>query len=215
MPSPIPRGLAGTPLDWNQIINFPVPAVMQDPNPSTNLKERVISAYQTQLVTSQNWLYSFVKKNEFFWLYNYSANLPLSAAVTDSSEAPGQPGTAAINGVLDGYPNNWPQEWASVGQLTGAWIQLNWAQAITTSLIVLHDRPNTIDNVRAGTLSFSDGSTINVGTLPDNGDGLPVNFGLKTITWVKFTVNQAVGQNIGLSEIEVYGMLANWTEPLN
>src|SRR6266567_4798943 len=211
VPIPIPRGLAGTPLDWNQIINFPVPAVMQDPNPSTNLKERVISAYQTQLVTSQNWLYSFVKKNEFFCLSNYATNLALSAAVTDSSESPGQPGTAAVNGVVDGYPNNWPQEWASVGQLTGAWIQLNWAQAITTSLIVLHDRPNTIDNVRAGTVSFSDGSTINVGTLPDSGDGLPVNFGPKTITWVKFTVNQAVGQNIGLSEIEVYGMLANST----
>ena len=184
---------------------------MQDPNPSTNLKEQVISAYQTQLVTSQNWLYSFVKKNEFFWLSNYATNLALSATVTDSSESPGQPGTAAVNGVVDGYPNNWPQEWASVGQLTGAWIQLNWAQAITTSLIVLHDRPNITDNVRAGTLSFSDGSTINVGTLPDNGDGLPVNFGPKTITWVKFTVNQAVGQNIGLSEIEVYGMLANST----
>src|SRR5207253_3728881 len=90
VPIPIPRGLAGTPLDWNQIINFPVPAVMQDPNPSTNLKEQVISAYQTQLVTSQNWLYSFVKKNEFFWLSNYATNLALSATVTDSSEAPGQ-----------------------------------------------------------------------------------------------------------------------------
>src|SRR5438045_6784020 len=86
-----------------------------------------------------------------------------------------------------------------------------WCLDTTELGTILHDRPNTIDNVRAGTLSFSDGSTINVGTLPDNGDGLPVNFGLKTITWVKFTVNQAVGQNIGLSEIEVYGMLANST----
>src|SRR5207253_2556760 len=59
--------------------------------------------------------------------------------------------------------------------------------------------------------AFSDGSTIKVGTLPDSGDGLPVTFGPKTITWVKVTVNQAVGQNIGLSEIEVYGMLANST----
>src|SRR5437867_2972019 len=81
------------------------------------LKEQVISAYHNQLIASQNWLYSFVKKNEFFWLYSYATNLALNATVTDSSEAPGQPGTAAINGVVDGYPNNWPQEWASVRQL--------------------------------------------------------------------------------------------------
>src|SRR5438105_7372898 len=107
VPLPFPHGLAATPLDWNQIQNFPVPAVMQDTNPSTNLKERIISAYQSQIALSNNWTYAFVKKNEFFWLYSYATNLALSATVTDSSEAPGQPGTAAINGVLDGYPNNW------------------------------------------------------------------------------------------------------------
>src|SRR5207237_8536802 len=96
----------------------------------------------------------------------------------DSSESPGQPGTAAINGVLDGYPNNSPQEWASVGQLAAAWIQLNWAQAITTSLIVLHDRPNTIYSFRAGTLAFSYCSTIILCALPDNCDGFPVNLRL-------------------------------------
>jgi LmbE family N-acetylglucosaminyl deacetylase len=209
VPLPIPHGLSATSLDWNQIINFPVPAVMEDTNPSTNLKEQALNAYQSQMAATHNWLFAFVKKNEFFWLYNYSTNLALTATVADSSEASGQPGTAAANGIVDGYPNNFSQEWASVGQLAGAWIQLNWSQPITTSLIVLHDRPNTTDNIRAGTLSFSDGSSINVGTLPDNGDGLPVSFSPKTITSVKFTVNQAVGLNIGLSEIEVYGTLAN------
>src|SRR5207244_6613646 len=108
VPIPIPRGLAATPLDWNQVINFPVPAVMQDPNASTNLKERVISAYQNQLVASQNWLYSFVKKNEFFWLYNYATNLALSATVMDSLEYSGQPRATAIIGVLYLYGNIMP-----------------------------------------------------------------------------------------------------------
>ena len=205
-PMSIPHGLASTPLDWNQIINFPVPAAMQDPNAATNLKEQVISAYQSQLPpTHTTWLFSFVKKNEFFWVSNYLTNQALNATITDSSEASGQPGTAAIDGVVDGYPGNFPQEWATRGQLAGAWIQLNWAQPITASLIVLHDRPNTTDNVRAGTLTFNDGSSISVGTLPDNGDGLAVALSRKSITSVRFTVNQAVGLNIGLCEIEVYG----------
>lgn len=104
---------------------------------------------------------------------------------------------------------NWSQEWATTGQLAGAWIQLSWARPIATSLIVLHDRPNTADNVQAGTLSFSDGSSISVGTLADNGDGLFVALEPTTISWLKFTVTQARGLNIGLSEIEVYGTLAN------
>jgi len=37
-PLTIPHGLAATPLDWNQTMNFPVPAPMQDPNSATNLK---------------------------------------------------------------------------------------------------------------------------------------------------------------------------------
>jgi hypothetical protein len=93
--------------------------------------------------------------------------------------------------------------------LAGAWIQLTWAQPITASMIVLHDRPNTTDNVQAGMFTFSDGSSISVGGLADNGDGLFVPFSPKTITWLKFTVSQAKGLNIGLSEIEVYGTPSN------
>jgi hypothetical protein len=44
-----------------------------------------------------------------------------------------------------------------------------------------------------------------VGQLPNNGTGLDVTFASLTVTWVKFTIDNAVGANIGLSEIEVFG----------
>jgi hypothetical protein len=69
----------------------------------------------------------------------------------------------------------------------------------------LHDRPNVDDNVRAGTLLFSDGSSVSVGTLPNNGTGLTISFAAKTITAVQFRIDNAVGRNIGLAEFKVLG----------
>src|SRR5439155_975177 len=78
--------------------------------------------------------------------------------------------------------------------------------AVQVSQYVLWDRPNLTDKVRAGTLTFSDGSTLYVGQLPDNASsGYSVSFATKSITSVKFTVTQAVGANIGLSEFQVFG----------
>src|SRR5205823_1048417 len=62
------------------------------------------------------------------------------------------------------------------------------------------------DNVKAGALSFSDGSTLLVGQLPNSASsGYIVSFPAKSISWVKFTITQAVGANIGLAEFQTFG----------
>ena len=130
----------------------------------------------------------------------------MTATVADSSEnaAQGQQGTKAIDGIIDGYPGDYTREWATLGQLAGAWIQLNWGSPVKVTKVILYDRPNLSDNVRAGTLLFSDGTTLPVGQLPnDASSGYTVTFAEKTTTWVKFTVTSAAGFNIGLSEFEV------------
>ena len=134
-------------------------------------------------------------------------NLASSAVATASSDTPvfGQTASKAIDGVISGYPTNTSAEWASNGQLVGAWIQLTWSSAVTVSQVVLYDRPNFSDNVQGGTLQFSDGSAVSVGGLSNDGQGNAVTFSPKTVTWVKFTVTQAVGINIGLAEFQVYG----------
>jgi hypothetical protein len=136
-----------------------------------------------------------------------SGDIALTATVTDSSEnaSTGQLGIKAIDGVIGGFPGDPTKEWATLGQLAGAWIQLSWSSPQQVGQVVLWDRPNTSDNVQAGTLSFSDGTTLPVGTLPnDASSGYTVNFSAKSITSVKFTVTQAVGSNIGLAEFQVF-----------
>jgi hypothetical protein len=133
------------------------------------------------------------------------ADVALAAGVTDSSEntAEGQQGVKAIDGIIDGYPGDYTKEWATIGQLAGAWIQLNWSSPVKVSEVVLYDRPNLSDNIQSGTLLFSDGSSLPVGQLPnDASSGYAINFPSKTITWVKLTVTSAVGYNIGLAEFQ-------------
>ena len=134
------------------------------------------------------------------------SNVALMASVTDSSEnaAQGQQGIKAIDGVIDGYPGDYTKEWATLGQLAGAWIQLKWSSPVSVSKVILYDRPNLTDNVKSGTLLFSDGTSLSVGQLPNDAKtGYTVTFATKTISWVKFTVGSAVGQNIGLAEFQV------------
>jgi hypothetical protein len=138
---------------------------------------------------------------------NNASNIAGLATVTVSSESAstGQLGIKAVDGVIDGYPGDYTKEWATVNQMAGAWIQLNWSVPVTVSRVVLHDRINLMENVRSGTLLFSDGSSIPVGTLPNDGTGLAVTFAAKSVQWIRFRVDTAAGLSIGLAEIEVWG----------
>ena len=198
-----------TPYQWNRIESIPVPASMQTSNQSANLKAQTISRYASQGGTDpDNYLFTFAKKNEFFWVHDYATNLAGLATVTVSSQntATKQLGTSAVDGFVEGDPDGYDSfEWATNGQLNGASITLTWPTSVSLSAVALYDRPNLIDNVVSGTLRFSDGSSVAVGQLPNNGNAFLVKFGLKTVRWVTFTIDNAVGDNAGLGEIEVYG----------
>lgn len=135
------------------------------------------------------------------------SNIATMASVTVSSEsaATSQQGIKAIDGNVGGFPNEQQREWATQGESAGAWIQLNWSSPVTVSGVTLYDRPNTGDQVLAGTLLFSDGTSVAVGSLPnDAATGLSVTFTSRTISWVKFRIDQAAGGNIGLAEFQVW-----------
>jgi LmbE family N-acetylglucosaminyl deacetylase len=203
-----------TPYAWNQIESLPVPAPMQNPNQSSNLKAQVISQYVSQGGdTPTNYLFSFVKMNEFFWIRYFSTNVAGLASVSASSQDSGDGSVAAsaVDGFIEGYPGYAPWEWVTNGQLNGAWITLTWPNPVTISQVVLYNRQDGVDDVISGTLSFSDGSSVPVGQLPINGNGTLVSFAPKTVSSMTFTVNNAVGEAIGLTEIEVFGELAGST----
>jgi hypothetical protein len=137
-----------------------------------------------------------------------SSNIAPKAKVTASSTYKGYSAEAAIDQVVGGYPEDISAEWASNGQKASASLQLSWDKPQTINRIWLFDRPNTnADQVTAGTLAFSDGSSINIGELPDDASAAKeITFSPKKVTWLKFVVTavKPETQNIGLAEIAVF-----------
>lgn len=138
-----------------------------------------------------------------------NTNVAASASVTASSQntADGQLATKAIDGVADGYPGDYLREWSSAGQRAGAWIELHWTAPVTIDRVVLFDRPNMNDWITSGVLTFSDGSSVQVSALNNDGSGSLVRFATRTVTSVRFTVNStsSASENIGLAEFQVFG----------
>ncbi|MBP2656389.1 MAG: putative LmbE-like protein [Firmicutes bacterium] len=195
-----------TGLDWDKREVFSVPLEMQTIPHSKNKKYLAISKYRSQRPAgNHNYLYSYVKSDEFFWTKDFS-NIALLARVSTSSEnaTTNQLGVKAIDGITDGYPRFPANEWVTVNETAGAWIQLSWHKAYRINKIILYDRPVAGYHITAATLTFSDGSILKVGTLPDNGSGYEIHFLEKTVEWVKLTIDAATGDSAGLSEFEVY-----------
>ena len=148
-----------------------------------------------------------------------SVNVALTATSTASTHIGDRPPSLAHDGIIgisdtDGSTISNLNAWVTTGEGVGAWMQLDWSTPQTVNKIKLYDRPNvTHDHIKGGTLTFSDGSSVTVGELPDgvvNGapDPLEVTFDAKTITWVRFTVDSFTGHNAGLTEFEVWSVLA-------
>ncbi|MCF7553813.1 PIG-L family deacetylase [Pseudonocardia sp. WMMC193] len=129
------------------------------------------------------------------------------AAATASSQdtETGQRAAAALDGVVAGFPATPGAEWATVGGREGSWLQLDWPAPVSVDQVVLHDRPNPEDQILAGTLTFSDGSTVPVGALANDGAATPVRFPARTVTSVRFTVDAVSPSTraVGLAEIAV------------
>src|SRR6267142_3054296 len=188
-----------TQLEWKRTLRAVV---------AGDLKCQAMDAYPSQVTTH---LLSFARKDEFFWLSDFGVNLAITAQVSASSEASANSRMKAVDGFADGAPHDASREWVSASQLSGAWLQLDWPAPVSVAQVNLYDRPLGGENVLAGTLSFSDGTSIAVGALPTDGKLLPVTFAPKTVTWVRFTIDQATGTAAGLSELQVLGVPAQST----
>lgn len=138
---------------------------------------------------------------------NSSANVAREATVTASSVHGDYSAGAAVDGVVQGYPENPSREWASNGEGSTAMLRLSWSSPKMIDRVWLFDRPNDLDRILSGMLVFSDGSTIQTGEVPDDGkQGLEVTFDPKNVSWVAFLVNTVKpgSPNVGLAEIGVF-----------
>ena len=137
-----------------------------------------------------------------------STDLARSATATASSQntSSGQTAGKAIDGVIDGYPGDYTEEWATVAGGAGSWLKLTWTSPQTITTLVLYDRPNLNDQITGGNIQFSDGTTIAVGTLPNDGSAYTLTFAAKTVTSLQLNITSVstATKNIGLAEIQAY-----------
>lgn len=126
------------------------------------------------------------------------------ATLQPSGAENGYGAAGATDRVLGGYPDNSRAEWSS-GQKESATLRLTWKTPQQINRVTLYDRPNLVDNVTSSMLTFSDGSSLEIGPLPDDGQTpAEVQFAPKSVEWVEWKVLKMRGENSGLSEIAVF-----------
>lgn len=136
-------------------------------------------------------------------------NLAPLATVTASSvdEVEMSFAEAAVDGSTLGYPVDASKEWSSDYELEGSWIELTWDTPVLLDRVVLYDRPNLDDQVLEGILTFSDGSSVAVGELANDGSATTVTFAPRPVRSVRFAITAVLDTTwaSGLSEFEAWG----------
>ncbi|GAA5841179.1 hypothetical protein JCM3766R1_001696 [Sporobolomyces carnicolor] len=125
-----------------------------------------------------------------------------------SSQDPASPASAAIDGIVGGYPGNDSVEWSAAGETNTAWWGVAWDKPYNISSIVLYDRPNRDDWITGCTLTFSDKSTVSVGALANDGSATLVTLPGTVVTQmvvVAVTSTASSTENAGLAEFQAYG----------
>lgn len=136
-------------------------------------------------------------------------NLARSATVETSSTYADYKASGAVDGKVGGFPGATNEEWATNAENDGAWIKLSWSNAVTVDRVWLFDRPNELDQISGGRITFSAGEPVELNTpLPDSASqGVELQFSPRSVTWLQFTVTASKpnSPNIGLAEMAVFG----------
>lgn len=122
---------------------------------------------------------------------------PDGTASASSYYSPSYLPNRATDGILT-------TDWASLSE-TNPWWRLDFSVSKKIRTIKISDRIGQSAKVNAGTLTFSDNSSINVTGILNNGTFSVIEFPEKLVTWIKFTITGGTGINVGLSEFQVFG----------
>lgn len=89
------------------------------------------------------------------------------------------------------------------GQANYPWIKFEWDNPQYIDKITIYDRPDLKSHAAGGALYFSDGSRVPVCAIPNDGSPKEVAFSPRKVDWVRLEINDAIGNDIGLSEVEI------------
>ncbi len=219
--------IRGPRYEWARRESISVPNSMKEEDTEKNRKYQMISRYIDSTASTfyykANFMKGFVKADEVFWTHDFS-NIAITAEITASSQMTQYAQTVGklADGIADGYnsSNNTNSavpsatdrgrifEWSSVGTGTstvGQWVKLSWTEPQQINKIVLWDRRPDSARIKSSFLEFSDESRIDLGEFRTNGYANEINFGEKTVTWVKLTTVTTAGTSqAGLTEFEVF-----------
>lgn len=170
-----------------------------------------------------------LKKARYLFLYGMlsstllltAQNIAPEAVVTASTEKKEMPAKNVVDGIIRTHGLG---EWASDGGKAAwgyfdlPWVKLEWPSTRSIEKIILYDRPGLGTHTGSGTLTFSDGSKINVSAIANDGAHKLIEFSTKHVKWVRFDVTNAEGVGMGLSEIEVFAARnddkpLSWVDP--
>lgn len=90
------------------------------------------------------------------------------------------------------------------GEIDFPWIRLDWDSPIDVDKVVIYDQISSEAHTASVTLRFSDGSSYDVASIPVSGAPIEIDLGGKLTKSLVVEVIDGYGDNVGLSEIEVY-----------
>jgi len=136
----------------------------------------------------------------------FGPNIAPLATFTASSQRTGSGAAKVADGIVDGYPGDETREWVTQGEGVGAWIQMNWSSPRTVGRVVIYDRPNSNDQMLAGVITFSNGTTLPVTAASNNATPVTFTFPARTITSLRLSITQVTSStaNVGLAEFQVF-----------
>lgn len=196
---------------WEDCVRFPVEDEMSSPDIASNL---FAQAYLTGFAgTAEDRVRQCVNGDQVFWERDtrsiaYRATVTVSSNETDKGKVNDfstlrEPISAILAG--SGYVD---YKWSPAENDTGMTVTLKFTTPQDIASVKLYDDYKEENQITAGVLTFSDGSTVNVGELKNNGSATTVTFPEKTgINSVSFQITAYTGTP-GLTEFEVYAPTA-------
>lgn len=104
------------------------------------------------------------------------------------------------------------------GEIDFPWVRLDWDRPVEIDKVVIYDQITSDAHAAGLTLRFSDGSQREVGSIPATGAPIEIELGGISSDYLMVEITDGTGDNIGLSEIEVFPTpqsCSNYTSKVN